>query len=112
MYGKENPDYTPPEADLKDPDNIAFRKQVHSHLNTNSVKNIVDGFDSTTCTGEFAPAYFDIDLEQNYILDEVILNSLNLNPLFYLQLYSIHFHLNLFQYNIHNIEFHQHMDKL
>ena len=89
VYGKENPDYTPPEADLKDPDNIAFRKQVHSHLNTNSVKNIVDGFDSTTCTGEFAPAYFDIDLEQNYVLDEIILNfPIAKNRYYYFSIYG------------------------
>ena len=74
VYGEEDPNYEPPKEDSSDPDNVAFKKQVHSNLNTNTVKNIVDGFDGTSCVGEFAPAYFDVDLEQNYLLNDIVLS--------------------------------------
>ncbi len=74
VYGTINSDYQPPTEDMKDPENLAYGKTVRTHLATDSVKYINDGFDMTTCTGEFAPAYFDIDLEQNYDLSEIILN--------------------------------------
>ena len=74
IYGEINPDYQAPTEDLVDPDNIAFGRTVRTHLATDSVKYVTDGLNATTCSGEFAPAYFDIDLEENYDLDEVILN--------------------------------------
>ena len=74
VYGEANPDYEEPTTDAADPDNIAFGKTVRTHLSTDSVKYITDGLNVTTCSGEFAPAYFDIDLGENYDLSEVILN--------------------------------------
>ena len=71
VYGEIDPNYQAPDIDVQDPDNVAFGKPVHSHLNTNSLEAIVDGFDDTVCTGDFAPAYFDIDLEENYELSDI-----------------------------------------
>ena len=74
IFGELNPDYVAPVGDSKDPDNIAYGRKVRTHLAAQSVANITDGLDVTSCTGEFAPAYFDIDLEENYDLSEIILN--------------------------------------
>ena len=71
VYGEIDPNYEAPNVDAQDPDNVAFKKPISSHLNTNSLDAIVDGFDQTVCTGDFAPAYFDVDLEQNYDLSDV-----------------------------------------
>ena len=73
VYGKIDPDYQAPIGDPSDPENIAFSKPVTSHLNTKAINNINDGFDVTYCTGAFAPAYFDIDLLENYDLSEIII---------------------------------------
>ena len=71
VYGEIDPNYESPNIDAQDPDNVAFKKPISSHLNTNSLGAIVDGFDQTVCTGDFAPAYFDVDLEQNYDLSDI-----------------------------------------
>ena len=73
VYGYADPDYKAPTSDPVDSKNLAFGKEVRSHLNTKSIVNVVDGLDATYCTGAFAPAYFDIDLEENIDLEEVIL---------------------------------------
>ncbi len=89
VFGVINPDYQPPTTDAKDPNNIAYGKTVRTHLATDSVQYINDGFDMTTCTGEFAPAYFDIDLEQNYDLSEIILNfPVKSNGYYYYTIYG------------------------
>ena len=89
VFGELNPDYIAPVGDAKDPENIAYGRTVRTHLATNSVVNITDGLDATSCTGEFAPAYFDIDLEENYDLSEIILNfPVNGDTYYYYTIYG------------------------
>ncbi len=71
VYGTIDPDYEAPSYDPSDDNNLAYGKPVHSHLNTNSLSAVVDGFNETTCSGAFAPAYFDIDLQENVELSDV-----------------------------------------
>ena len=71
VFGEIDPNYVAPDTDLADPDNLAFGKKVNSHLDTNSLVAVTDGFDETACSGAFAPAYFDIDLEENVELSDI-----------------------------------------
>ena len=83
VFGELNPDYVAPSGDTKDPANVAYGKTVRTHLASKSVQMITDGMDVTSCTGEFAPAYFDIDLEENYDISEIILNFPASNSTYY-----------------------------
>ena len=71
VFGEFDPEYIAPTTDLLDPNNVAFNKPVHSHLDSSSLSTVVDGFDETACSGAFAPAYFDIDLEENYDISDI-----------------------------------------
>ncbi|MEE0831258.1 MAG: discoidin domain-containing protein, partial [Longicatena sp.] len=71
IFGEFDPEYIAPTTDLLDPENVAFGKPVHSHLDSSSLSTVVDGFDETACSGAFAPAYFDIDLEENYDISDI-----------------------------------------
>lgn len=75
VWGTEDPDYVEPEIpdeDLDDPDNIAFGKPVKSNLNTAQAAKITDGSVYTSWTGKFYPAVTDIDLMEEYDLEDVV----------------------------------------
>lgn len=71
VFGTIDPNYVAPDNDPLDNKNLAYGKKVNSHLNTNALQAIVDGFNDTSCSGAFAPAYFDIDLEENVELSDI-----------------------------------------
>lgn len=77
VWGTEDPNYVEPEKpkeDLDDPDNIAFGKPTRSNLNTATKDNAVDGSVDTKWTGKFYPSYLDIDLMEEYTLDDAVIH--------------------------------------
>lgn len=59
------------EEEVNDSGSIAFGKPVHASSGKNQAKNITDGSKNSLWTGNYYPAYVDIDLEANYYLDTV-----------------------------------------
>lgn len=55
----------------EDENSIAYKKPVHTSSNANTASNINDGSTTTSWSGIYYPSYVDIDLEENYYLDEV-----------------------------------------
>ena len=56
---------------VTDEGNIAIQKPVHAASGKSSALNITDGAKDSYWTGEYYPAYVDIDLEANYNLESV-----------------------------------------
>ncbi len=54
-----------------DGDSIAYKKPVHTSSNANTASNVNDGSTKTSWSGIYYPSYVDIDLEENYLLDEI-----------------------------------------
>lgn len=54
-----------------DEGNIAFKKPVHSNVSNASLSRVNDGSLFNTWSGERYPAYIDVDLEENYNLENV-----------------------------------------
>lgn len=59
------------EKEIDDSDSAAFRKPVHVPFNRNNASYITDGNPKTSWSGDYYPAYADIDLGENYYLDEI-----------------------------------------
>ena len=59
------------EPEVNDKESIAFRKPVHTSSNAATAANITDGSLNTSWSGIYYPSYVDIDLQANYLLDEV-----------------------------------------
>lgn len=51
--------------------NIAFQKRVHVSSGKEMARNITDGNSQTFWHGEYYPAYIDVNLENNYHIEEV-----------------------------------------
>ena len=59
-------------ADIPEGTNIAEGKPIHTNTSQKTVSRITDGSLSTVWSGEMYPAYIDIDLEENYALDDAV----------------------------------------
>lgn len=58
-------------GDVADTESIAYNKPVHTNAGQSTVSRVNDGSTINVWSGERYPAYIDIDLEQNYYLDEI-----------------------------------------
>lgn len=56
---------------VEDTDNIAWKKPVHTNTNQTNGTKITDGNLTTSWSGTYYPGYADINLEENYNLDEI-----------------------------------------
>ncbi len=59
------------EITTNDGESIAYKKPVHTSSNASTASNINDGSTKTSWSGIYYPSYVDIDLEENYYLDEI-----------------------------------------
>lgn len=57
--------------DVEDTENIAWKKPVHTNTNQANGSKVTDGNKTTNWSGTYYPGYADIDLEDNYTLDEI-----------------------------------------
>ena len=90
VYGALNPDYKP-SADEDFEGDIALNKPVRSYSSQNGREpsNINDGQKATGWTALYYPGYVDIDLEDNYALNKLVVMPSNANPNAYYQ-YSVY----------------------
>ncbi len=61
----------PASSGVQDEESVAWNKPVHSNSNNSAAYLINDGSSSTSWSGTMYPAYVDIDLEENYNINEV-----------------------------------------
>ena len=59
------------EITTNDGESIAYKKPVHTSSNANTALNVNDGSTRTSWSGIYYPSYVDIDLEENYYLNEI-----------------------------------------
>ena len=73
VYGEEDLDFIPPAKDEsdKDAEDIAFGKPTHAGENDAFSSFAVDGSLATRWIGHRYPCHLDVDLEENYLLDQV-----------------------------------------
>lgn len=75
VMGELDPDYVEPiptDGDQDDPDNIAYGKPVRSALGHATVARVTDGSTASYWTGDYFPTYVDIDLLEEYDLDDIV----------------------------------------
>lgn len=56
---------------VEDNDNIAWKKPVHTNTSQTNGSKITDGNLTTSWSGTYYPGYADINLEENYNIDEI-----------------------------------------
>ena len=90
VYGTENSEYEPPEEDNEG--NIAMSKPTRSYSDNTAhpASAVNDGQRSTSWTGLYYPAYVDIDLEQNYNLNKIVVmpSYSNMNAYYQYSVYT------------------------
>lgn len=81
VFGQEDPDTEAPDLSekIEDPANLAFGKTIRSGYDKEGSKALVDNDAATSFKTIYTPTSFDLDLEENIALDEVILHTADEN---------------------------------
>ena len=76
VYGSPDPEYVAPapEEPLEDPDNLALNKTIRVGYSKSEAGSLVDGDLTTEFKTIYSPTSFDLDLEENVELQDVVLH--------------------------------------
>lgn len=76
VWGYKDESYKEPEqtnTDMKDPNNIAYGKPTRADSSNDSAASVTDGASFTTWISTYYPSFVEVDLGENYTLDDAVI---------------------------------------